>query len=497
MPTGVTLTILSLAVGWAALMPLRQRLGSVGYHLAALPVGLLGWAMVAALAFALEMGLGWALVSVGLWVALVAVLGMLATRNEGMARHPAPPWWSYLAVLGVLVAFSWVIAASGITAYSVDGWSQYVPDGLGISETGLTTGRALGHRMVLLTSIHAGYFALGGEFPYVIHPVMGLVTAALVFAGIWWAGRRSRIVVRVLVASVVTALLVSNAVYLFMSLYIHSHMITAMYLLASVVAIERATGWLGRKNGPDGAIEPAWMLVAGFASSAVLLARPDGPAYSVIPLALAAAVLLRERAPARVTDSYFAPLVVTSTLVTAAAVLQKGIWDSDKLSGAMLIAFIAGQAVAWVVVRWLACRDLGWIARGTNAIKLAVGLNIPGLMVVWRRAGDQGVTTFQNMSTNLLQQGGYRFVWPYAAGVIGMSLALRPKSTRHPFTPYLLYTIFQFFAVALAVHALNQPGRLGWGDSFNRVAFHILPVVYLYAGFYLSELAAAVARTRD
>jgi len=269
-----------------------------------------------------------------------------------------------------------------------------------------------------------------------------------------------------------------------------------MYVLAAIVATGCAAGWLGRRSADD-RTEPAWLVIAGLATAALVLARPDGAAYSLIPFAVAAAALVRVRAGAAEIDAYFAPLVVTSALVTAGAMVQTGVWESDKLPGALLLAFIAAQGLVWVAVRWLSRRDLGWLARGTNAVRTIVALDVPVLLVVWRRAGEQGMAAVQNMTTNLLLQGGYRFVWPYAAGVLGMSVALRPKTTRNPYTAYVLFAIVQFFAVALAVHALTHPGRLGWGDSFNRVAFHILPVVYLYAGLYLSELVAAVTGPRD
>jgi len=497
-PAGVALTLVSLLVGWLALAPARRRIGTLGYHLAAIPVGLLGWVVCSAAAMALGVGFGWLLVIVGLaaWVALVAGCTLWVTRSFGEPHFAKVPWWSYIVVLGVLATFSWAVATAGITAYSADGWSQYVPDGMVMSEIGKTSGRALGHRMVLLTAVHAGYFALGGEFPYVIHPVMGLVTAGLLFAGVWWAAARSSRLVRGALAAIVTTLLVSNAVYLFMSLYIHSHMITAMYILAAIVATGRAVGWLGRERAGS-STEPTWLVIAGLATAAVVLARPDGAAYSLIPFAVAAAVLVRVRAQAAEVDAYFAPLVGTSALVTAGAMAQTGVWESDKLPGIVLLAFIGAQAMVWIALRWLSGRDTNWLARGTNAVRAIVALDVPVLLVVWRRAGEQGVAAVQNMTANLLSQGGYRFVWPYAAGVLGMSVALRPRTTRNPYTAYVLFAIVQFFAVALAVHALTHPGRLGWGDSFNRVAFHILPVVYLYAGLYVSELVAAVTGQRD
>lgn len=505
MPPGVVLTAVSLAVGWAALAPVRNRLGTVGYHLAALPVGLLGWGIVASVSMAVESGWGiWWPVALLAWAATVAVATRWFTR-EMTADEEAPiPWWSFPVVLFSLIAFAWAIAYVGITAYSVDGWSQYVPDGLTLHDIGRTSGRFLGHRMILLPAVHAAYCAVGGEFPHVIHPVMGLLTAALVWAGTWWATSGLGKVLRALVATSVVLLMTASAAFLFQALYIHSHMITAMYLLLALLSLGRATGWTQesprtstRVPTEETGLNPAWLAIAGLATSAITLARPDGAAYSVIPVAVAAAVMLRQHATVREVDAFFGPSIATTLLVSAGAFVQAGIWESDKLAGAVFLAFLGAQAIAWLIMRFLTGNPPTWLTTGTNPLRLVIGIDILALSVIWRRAGEKAVTAVQNMSTNLLSQGGYRFIWPYAAAVLTLSLALRPRSTRHPYTGYLLFAILQFFAIALAVHSLTHPGRLGWGDSFNRVSFHVLPVVYLYAGMYLGEVLAALERSRE
>ena len=505
MPPGVVLTAVSLVVGWMALAPVRNRLGAVGYHLVALPVGLLGWGLVTSVSMAAGSGWGiWWPVALLAWAAIVAGGTWWFTREMAPVERSPVPWWSFLIALLGLVAFAWAIAQAGITAYSVDGWSQYVPDGLLQHDAGRTSGRSLGHRMLLLPAIHAGYYAVGGEFPHVIHPVMGLLTAALVWVGTWWAASGLGKIVRALAATSITLLMTASAAFLFQALYIHSHMITAMYLLLALLSLGKATGWMRvssrssvREPAEEPGLDPAWLLIAGLATSAIVLARPDGAAYSIVPLAVAVALMLRQHAAARSVDAFFGPSIAVTLLVSAGAFVQAGIWESDKLSGAVFLAFLGAQVVAWLIMRFLSGRSPAWLATGTNPLRLIIGIDILALSLIWRRAGEQAITTVQNMSTNLLSQGGYRFTWPYAAAVLTLSLALRPRSTRHPYTGYLLFAIVQFFAIALAVHSLTHPGRLGWGDSFNRVAFHVLPVVYLYAGMYLGEVLAALERSRE
>jgi hypothetical protein len=61
--------------------------------------------------------------------------------------------------------------------------------------------------------------------------------------------------------------------------------------------------------------------------------------------------------------------------------------------------------------------------------------------------------------------------------------ALRPVSwTRSPFLSIAL-----FFTIAALVHGLSHEGRIGYGDSFNRVSFHAISV-------FIWFVAAIVAR---
>ena len=47
---------------------------------------------------------------------------------------------------------------------------------------------------------------------------------------------------------------------------------------------------------------------------------------------------------------------------------------------------------------------------------------------------------------------------------------------------FTLFAIGQFFAIALVVHGVAHPGRIASADSFNRVAFHMVPIALWYIG---------------
>jgi hypothetical protein len=55
----------------------------------------------------------------------------------------------------------------------------------------------------------------------------------------------------------------------------------------------------------------------------------------------------------------------------------------------------------------------------------------------------------------------------------------------------IFLTIVLFFTTAALIHGASHLGRLGPTDSFNRVAFHIVPVIVWYTGVVLKRILGA------
>ena len=97
-------------------------------------------------------------------------------------------------------------------------------------------------------------------------------------------------------------------------------------------------------------------------------------------------------------------------------------------------------------------------------------------------------TALANAGINLFGgAGGYFYLW-YAVVIFFILAviagALRPGTwTRSAFLSVLL-----FFVIAGLVHGLSHEGRLGAGDSFNRVVFEVLPVIVWLAGATVAKV---------
>lgn len=479
----------SLAIGWASLWPIRTSLGPWGFHGAAMPTGLLAWSMPAIVAIALhrEYSPLLVLVSIALWIVLIAGAGMLFGRPR-QAEQAAPQWWTFALVAAAYLALAALIASWGIAVYSHDGWAQYTLSGWLLHDAGEASHILVAQRMLSLSAIQAAYATFGGEFDSVVFPTMALATTGLVALGTLWASERLPRLVRGVLALGVVTLMATTPTFAFMSLYFHSHMITAMFLLLAVIAVWRGT----RDEDGNG----AWIFVAGLAATGVVLARPDGPAYVFIIVLTLVAAMLRARCDVKRYDAFFLMPALLLGLYTVATIIQRGMWTSSKISAMQMLEFAALYVIAWAVLRFVPWQRSDWLTYRTNT--LALILSTEAIVIVWvfRRIGMQGVKTLENMLVNLLQNGGWRSFWWFMAAFLIISVALK-AARRDPFTGYVLFAASQFAVIALIIHGVAHPGRLGWGDSFNRVAFHAVPLLYLYLGMHAAGLMRAFLPDKD
>lgn len=485
----VSFAIVTMLVGWAALWPIRGRLGAGGYHLATFPTGLLGWGFVATVALALRAGYSWPLVIVSLaaFSAAFFAAGTWIARAE--ETHVPVPWWSFALWMLVLGGFTAVMARWGISVYSHDGWAQYELYSWPLFDNGVAALIMLGDRMLVPTAFHAAYHLFGGEFAAFVYPVLSLHVALLVGYGTARVARSAGVAAAIAVPVAVVVTMVAQVTYLFMSIYVHSHMPSAVYLLLAGVGIKHAFDAAVTLSDADPPVlSPSWLLVGGIGVAGVFLSRPDGPAYAVAAVLLATHALVSTRARHAEIDWFVGPVVVLATAYTAATVLNAGLWTSPKIDATTLIGFTALYALIWGILRFVPISRVDLLARGNNLLVVLVALDVLALVVLFGVLGEQADQTLYTMRTNLLELGGWRAFWPLITAMVLTSVVFYARLGRDRFTTALLFYAFQFFVIAFAVHSVTHPGRLGWGDSFSRVAFHSVPLIYLYLGVYTAGL---------
>lgn len=482
-----------VVTGWVALWPARRSMGPVAYHLSALPTGMLAGPVAGS--FSTVSGRPLDLFSAFVGAALLAGavhLALVVLNRRADERTAATPSVGPLSFGVAALSLAVVGAVLGLLRMTVtnnDSVMSYWPMGVELARKGAYTVSLLGARSPLIPTMHAVHVDFGSDWAYVIYPLMaatilGWIAFTLLEGPLSGASRRTAS----WVAGATVAALAIEPSFLFHSFFVHSDLVSGLYLFLALMCL----GMAARRNGataPARGADPAtldasYLVLAGLFTSGLALARPDGLAYMFVPVAVAIAVITRT-VSSRGVAAYFGPLVAVLAVAYGAAYSTLGIWESGKLSGKTTLAILVLLGVSalspWIV-GWLD-RRLPFRVAGDRFLSLLVTVSALLMMAAWTLKWDTASEALANAGINLFAgAGGYHYLWWMVVVVLVISVltrdALRTGSwTRPPFLALML-----FFVVAGIVHGLSHEGRIGVGDSFNRIAFHAIPLVFWYAG---------------
>ncbi len=489
--------------GWLALWPLRRRLGAFGYHLAALPTGMLASPIAAALtALAgypfdlLSAAAGSLLLVAAFWIVQRLTVGRVFAEPD----VPVTP-----ASFGVAAGSIGVLAAVvGLLRYTVanaDSYVSYWPLGVELTRTGAANIRVFSSRASMLPGISAVHVEFGSDWAYVIYP---LIAASLLGWIAWtlWTGplagasRRTKL----LVAGGAVGFLAIEPSFLFHSFFVHSHMISALYLLMSLTCV-----WMSvrpgasaeeAEKGPDA----AYLLMAGAFAAGFALTRTDGLAYQFIPVAAAIAALTMQRVRGRAVAAFFAPLLVIVYTVFLEGFIKLGFWEDPKLSGkpaAMILGVLAFAVLGPWIVQWLD-RVLPFSVAGERFLGLLVGASAVLVAAVFAVKWASASLAIKNTAINLFQgYGGYHYLWYAIVALLAISLFTGDALRAGSWTRWAFLGVALFYLIAALVHGTSHAGRIGPGDSLNRVVFHAIPLVVWYVAAVVARILGSAAVADD
>ena len=493
---GVAVSAISLLVGWIGLWPLRRRIGAWGYHVAAFPIGFLGWSVVAVISAVLRWPFDWRSTFLGL--ALFVVMLWLLPRKALREADPTRPvpWWSYLTFGGAFLAYGVLAAAGRLTISTADGWGAYWPFSILLGRSGELTPLIFTDRGLPLVAMGAADILFGGQWAYVEYQIF----AAAVLLTLGWlvaheavprVGRTLGIVIAVAAAAVLAV----DATFVFNIFYVHSHTLSALYLMLSLgalrMAVEPGTG----RAAPGAGV---WFVLSGLSTAGVVLARPDGFLYAMLPVILFVAILTDEQWQGPGERHFFTSMLIPVYIVFAAAFLRLGVWYGHKLNGRVaLVALVCLSATAglpWLVDRF----GRRFSIRGQRVLPVALalaGLLLGVAFLIERRLLSRAVVA---LSMNLFGgTGGWGPMWFWLVGLMLLTVlsadALRSRSWTRP----LFFTI-TLFVVLTFIANMSRGGRPGWGDSMNRIMLHIVPVIVWYIGLVVARIVGdMLARRRS
>ncbi len=99
------------------------------------------------------------------------------------------------------------------------------------------------------------------------------------------------------------------------------------------------------------------------------------------------------------------------------------------------------------------------------------------------------------MMRNLIHRGGYNSLWVFAAGLVVLAIVFSGLRSNR-LVRHALVSLALFFVAASVVHGLTHVGRASWGDSFSRVSFHVVPVVFMLLGYVGALVLEGVLKPR-
>jgi len=487
--SGLVLVLLSTVLGWATLWPARRSLGTLAYHLYAFPVGLLAWSTAGATTTLLGLDFRTPGVALGLALFVVLVAGAQRIGSEA-PQGQTPPWWSLLLTGAALAAVCVVMIFAGYTIGSWDSIVHYEGGGLWLYDTGTLSPQIMGEWAPLIPSMHAANRLLGGHWNYVPYPVLALHVLALLGLVLHrFAFASLPRVPRALLTGVTVLVLATLPSFAFHALYVHSQMISAAYLLGALVALRHA--W---EDGPGRA---AWVTVSALCAAGLALARPDGLAYVFVPLTVAGVLALdgRWHLRERLRHGLLLWFLVASPYLSAMA--RAGLYASRKLPATQALGMLGVLLLAVLVLVVVPTRER--LARVLADRGVVISLFVAPLAlipVILAFDAQDLATTVSNMVGNLLYAGGYGNLWYVLASGVVVTLAFPRLRRASDFSDLLGLALVQFFAIALVVHTLGHPGRLSMADSFNRVAFHTVPVFLWYLAAFAGTALHVVLLAR-
>ncbi|MBE0417907.1 MAG: hypothetical protein IBX63_09100 [Coriobacteriia bacterium] len=486
----VLVVLASILAGWMALWPSRANLGPTAYHLAAFPVGLLAWVFVAGASILS----GWpylpgeAIVGGGAFVSGLRALQRRSRQDSATERSGGVTAASFAAAGAAYAGVTAALAATRLTVFTPDSVSDYWPMALLLEREAEFSAFMISSRGFLQVSVGAAKAAVGGEWLFVLYPLLGAALLVTLAWTIWTTapatlGRTGRM----LLTGLPTVFLLTDPSFLFYSLYVHSHAPSALYLLLSLVGLRLAAD---PATGQAAGGARGWLAVSGLATAGLALTRPDGLAYAFLPIAGALSLLLDRRRGAHDSAAYFGPLLFVVIGAHVAAYAQLGVWEAQKLDGrltaAILLVMAASAALPWLARTTGLGERLRLESGRVLLAEIAAAAALVALVAVmsWENVS----LSVMNLTVNLFDMGGYGPLWYLlAAAVLATVLtghALRPATWGRS----LFLSIVLFFLMAVLVHGTSHVGRVGWGDSANRVAFHIVPVIV----WYVAEVAGSM-----
>lgn len=326
---------------------------------------------------------------------------------------------------------------------------------------------------VFVPIVQSASLMIGVDFLYALWPTIAVVFA-ITFFSICATSLRSLgvgAVVAYLISVIAALFLATTYFVLFQSFYVHNNLPSAMYLFLAVSCM-----WLGTTRS-----EPGWLIPGMAAFFGFILLRTESPLYFAM---FAAPLLWTENVSRR---TRIACLVTVSILAIAwylrlVALIGGG---SDILSPTKAYGLM-GIVAAFAAVSVLP--DRSTVRRCMAALPwlMTIGATILVVAVTLKRP-EHMARCMETMGQNIFSDGRWGASWAILLILIAVAFGL-PRFHRQEW-----WTVGAGVYLAM-IYVLGvfreQPYRIGWGDSANRLLTTVVPVLLGYVTLRFGAAAA-------
>ncbi len=419
--------------------------------------------------------------SVGVTLAVAVTLGGLLNRAErpiGWKRSDVPCLVAAGAVLTLVAVTARAARLVWVSPDSVNYLAQarMLADGA-LSPALLEVKRGIGQQ-----ALHAPGFALGAEGFHSLGPAI-LVAAVLLVASLpslFHGGqRRAMWTLSLLLAG---ALVTAPAIPI-MATYVNSHLLVAILLLVLAVLLG-----LGVQGG--------WPLAATPVVTALVVLRPEGAILAGIMLL--GSDVASGRTSHRIWYALGASTLVWNLLLTYGAV-QRGIAPS-----APIIAMGALGAMTLLVPSVLSLLAEPWRRRIPSVLAGALWLVALGVIAIGGDRVGYVRAVVANLGQGLGRWGSFGIAMILVAMIVLAAKRAEdsgpgPLAARLVLVSFVPLTILTKLADGLelpgsgAATLLSGGGRVGWGDSVNRMWLHAMLLVLLLLFVHIAERSVEIS----
>ena len=316
---------------------------------------------------------------------------------------------------------------------------------------------------VFVPMVHSVSVLLGVDFLYALWPTMAVIFAVTFLymctaclrsmnVGMVWAG---------LIAMSSTLFMATTYFIVFQSFYVHNNLPSAMYLFVAVACM-----WLGMSRSESG-----WLVLSMASFFGFILLRTESPLYYAV---FAAPMLWSPTVTRRVRLACFVPVFVLTLAWYARLITLIGpgtdILSPGKAWGLMAI-MAALTAVAALPDRPRVRQVMALIpwAMLYGSMILVVGFTL--------KRPDHMRHCLDAMGENLFSTGRWGASWGVLAVLTVLAFGL-PRLDRQDCWTVGTGTFLSMVYILGSFR--EQPYRVGWGDSANRLVTQCVPILIAY-----------------